>query len=243
MTATLDAHVAAYAGGSIYDFDNGVILNWYPHRIIEATNGARSLLELGLGHGITTPIFAKAFERHVVLEGSSSVIENFKKKHPESTVEIVDTYFENYETTERFDVIVMGFVLEHVDDPIAIMTRFRSFLAPGGKLYVAVPNAEALNRRLGHYAGLLEDMETLSDNDRLQGHQRYYTIRTFSDDVEKAGLRIDLLEGLYLKPFTTKQILALNLDERIIHAMCVAGVDYPELSLGLLARVSPLSQA
>jgi hypothetical protein len=35
------------------------------------------------------------------------------------------------------------------------------------------------------------------------------------------------------------QILSLNLDERILDALCQVGVEYPELSCGLLAEISP----
>ena len=39
--------------------------------------------------------------------------------------------------------------------------------------------------------------------------------------------------------FATSQILSLNLDTKIIQALCEMGVDYPELSCGLLAQLTP----
>ena len=117
MSNVLDNHVAAYQGDNLYDFDNEILLNWYPRRILQHAGSARSLLEFGLGHGYATGIFSRRFERHVVLEGSPAVIRNFRDKYPDCRAEIVETYFENFETDERFEVIVMGFILEHVDDP------------------------------------------------------------------------------------------------------------------------------
>ncbi|MNU35661.1 bifunctional 3-demethylubiquinone-9 3-methyltransferase/ 2-octaprenyl-6-hydroxy phenol methylase [compost metagenome] len=238
MTNKLDVHVAAYQGDNLYDFDNEILLTWYPQRILHHAGSARSLLELGLGHGYTTDIFSSRFERHVVLEGSPAVIGNFREKHPDCRAEIVETWFENFTTDERFDVIVMGFILEHVDDPVLILRRFRDFLAPGGKMFLAVPNAEVMNRRLGNLAGLLDDVTTLSDNDVLLGHKRYYDVATFSADITQAGCGVDLLEGIYLKPFTTAQITSLHLDRKIIDALCQLGIGYPELSCGLLAEIS-----
>jgi SAM-dependent methyltransferase len=239
MDNRLDHHVKAYQGDNIYDFDNTILLTWYPQRILDqCADNARSLLELGLGHGFTAQIFAKEFERHVVLEGSSAVIQHFQGNHPDCNSQIVETYFETFETEERFDVIVMGFILEHVDDPLQIISRFKRFLAPGGKMFLAVPNAEVLNRRLGHLAGLLDDMQALSENDHLLGHKRYYTVSTLSEDIARAGCTINKIEGIYLKPFTTKQMLSLNLDATIIQALCQAGIDYPELSCGILADIS-----
>lgn len=236
----LDRHVGAYTGNTLYDFDNRIILNWYPPRIIARCQGAASLLELGLGHGFTTTLLAQHFDRHLVLDGSPAVIENFRKTYPECSVDICETYFEEFDTDERFDVIVMGFILEHVDDPVDIMRIYRKFLKPGGRLFAAVPNAEVLNRRLGHLAGLLPDMQELSANDHLLGHQRYYTVQSFTRDIERAGYSVARMEGIYLKPLATSQMVALNLDERLVQAFCEVGIDYPELSCGMLAEITAL---
>jgi SAM-dependent methyltransferase len=243
IKSELDAHADAYAGNSLYDFDNGILMNWYPRRVLQRAAGARSVLELGLGHGHTTRIFACHFERHVVLEGSAAVIAGFQSRHPECRAEIVETYFENFGTDERFDVIVMGFILEHVEDPLSIISRFRRFLAPGGKTFLAVPNAEVLNRRLGHLAGMLPDMTTLSEHDLSLGHRRYYTVTSLTADIVRAGYRVDKMEGIYLKPFTTRQVTSLGLPPEVIEALCKVAVDYPELSCGILAQISSLTES
>jgi SAM-dependent methyltransferase len=237
MKSNLDIHVAAYEGQNLYDFDNEILLTWYPKRIMALSEGAASILELGLGHGFTTNLFAQVFNRHVVLDGSAAVIENFKKRYPDCKAEIVETFFEDFQTSERFDIVVMGFILEHVDDPKLILKRFRQFLKPGGKMYVAVPNAEVMNRRLGHLAGLLPDMQSLSENDILLGHKRYYTVETLKQDILASDYEIEKMEGIYLKPLTTKQILSLNLDKKIIDSLCELAIDYPELSCGILAQL------
>jgi 2-polyprenyl-3-methyl-5-hydroxy-6-metoxy-1,4-benzoquinol methylase len=240
MDNALDHHVQAYQGLSIYDFDNTIQLKWYPKRIVQFSKGASSLLELGLGHGITVNTFEPHFKRHVVIDASPAIIENFRQRFPDSKVEIIESYFETFDTQERFDVIVFGYILEHVDDPVFILKHFQNFLATGGKMYVTVPNAEVLNRRLGHMAGLLDDMQELSEHDFLLGHKRYYTVESLRKDILLAGYKIQRLEGIYLKPLTTSQMLSLNLDEKIIEALCLAAIDYPELSCGILAELSLL---
>ena len=237
MSNILDSHLAAYEGQNLYDFDNEILLTWYPKRIISSSKKGDTLLELGLGHGFTTNIFSTFFDRHVVLDGSAAVISHYKTKHPESKAEIVETYFENYETDEQFDLIVMGFVLEHVDNPVQIMERFRKFLKPGGKMYVSVPNAEVMNRRLGNLAGDLDDMKAMAPNDILLGQQRYYTVKTLEEDIAEAGYKVVLMEGIYLKPFATRQMVSLGLPERYIDALCELAVHYPELSCGLMAQI------
>ncbi|WP_220014376.1 class I SAM-dependent methyltransferase [Bradyrhizobium sp. BR 10289] len=236
----LDVHVAAYQGENIYDFDNEIVLTWYPKRIARVVRAPRAVLDLGLGHGFATEIFSGGPGRHVVLEGSRAVIENFKLRYPGNKSELIETYFEEYDTDERFDLIVMGFVLEHVDDPLLILNRFRKFLAPTGKLFVAVPNAEVMNRRLGNLAGMLPDIQALSEHDRILGHQRYFTAASLTELAGDAGYKIERMEGIYLKPFATRQILSLNLDSDIIQALCELGIEYPELSVAMLAQLTPV---
>ncbi len=238
MGDKLDVHVKAYQG-NIYDFDNFIQLKWYPLRVIRLAEGRRSLLELGLGHGITTTVFEQHFNRHTVLDASGAVIENFLKKYPGSKANIVKTYFETFETDEKFEVIVLGYVLEHVDEPRLLLRQVRKFLAPGGAMFIAVPNAEVLNRRLGHLAGMLPDITMLSDHDRLLGHKRYYTVATLTDEITAAGYEMEMLEGIYLKPFTTSQMISLNFGESVINALCEVGIAYPELCCGMLAKVRP----
>ena len=238
MGNNLDVHVRAYQGQNIYDFDNHIQLKWYPERIVKFSTGAHSLLELGLGHGITADVFGRHFKRHVVIDASPAVIANFRQQYPESQAEIVESYFETFDTDERFDVIVFGYILEHVADPVQILKHFRQFLAPGGRMFVTVPNAEVLNRRLGHLSGMLPDMQQMSEHDLLLGHKRYYTVESLRKDVEVSGYTVKRLEGIYLKLLTTHQMVSLSLDERIIDALCQVAIDYPELSCGIMAELA-----
>ncbi|WP_353686677.1 class I SAM-dependent methyltransferase [Thermodesulfovibrio sp. 3462-1] len=51
-----------------------------------------------------------------------------------------------------FDVITMNHVIEHVPDPIVLLTECRRVLKPEGKLMVVTPNIGSLGRRLfGEY--------------------------------------------------------------------------------------------
>jgi len=234
--ADLDAFIQAYGEGFPYALDNEIILGGYPDRVLDRTPTKTALLELGVGHGFTTEKFSRRFRRHVVVEGSPAVIQRFRETHPDCRAQIVEGRFETFQTTERFDAIVMGFVREHVDAPQAILRRFRQFLTPGGHCYVAVPNGESLHRRLGHTAGLLDDMMALGQGDFELGHQRLYSVATLRQELDDAGYRITNLEGIFLKPFTTGQLNSLQLSPTVLRALCQVGVPYPELCCALLAE-------
>lgn len=241
MINHLDQYISAYGAEFGYAFDNNILLHWYPRRIISLCPKGGSLLELGIGHGYSTQCFSEHFTRHVVIDGSDAVIQQFHTQYPQSNAEVVCDFFEEFETEERFDVIVMGFVLEHVADPTMLLRKFRSFLTPGGRCFVTVPNAESLHRRIGHAARLLGDMMALGDADRQLGHIRLYTAATLAYELKMANYRLVRQEGIFLKSLTTAQLISLNLDNSIIEAMCTVAIDYPELSCALLAEVEPLN--
>ena len=63
-------------------------------------------------------------------------------------LELLQGFFETFEHPARFDIIEAGFILEHVDDPAVVLKRLHQFLAPGGRIFIAVPNARSLHRLL-----------------------------------------------------------------------------------------------
>jgi SAM-dependent methyltransferase len=237
MACELDAFVGAYEAEFPYALDNRLMLNWYARRVIESSSPG-SMLELGVGHGYTTRLFSEHYERHVVVEGSEAVIRRFEDAHPDLPTEIVHGYFEEFTTSERFENIVMGFVLEHVLDPLAVLQGYRRFLEPRGRIFVAVPNATSLHRRIGHEAGLLPDLTRLSAADRELGHRRWFDLSSLRTLVTAAGLKVVRTEGLFLKPVATGQMTQLALSAEVLAAFMSAGVEYPELSAGILMELS-----
>ena len=230
----LDAVADKYLAEPSVEIENDLIMNWYPKRIETRTGPVGSILEQGLGHGYTVPYFAKMADHHEVVEGSQRVIDRFRSNNDWYRGTLVQDYFETYTPDRRFDVIVMGFVLEHVDDPRALLARYRNFLAPDGKLYVAVPNAKSLNRRLGYEMGMIDDIYDLNATDHQLGHKRNYCRDTLRADVEAAGFRATLEEGIYLKPLPLGVLKTLDDMQANLQAMLKVGVDFPDLCVALL---------
>jgi len=157
----LNEYVTAYSDEFNYAFDNKIMLNWYPQRIMLLTNSSDRVLELGIGHGYTCNHFSSYYAQYSVIDGSKSIIEKFKQQYPNSKAQVIQSYFENFNIDQTFDTIIMGFVLEHVDNPNQILNHFKQFIAPNGRCFISVPNAESLHRRFGHEAGLLPDVLAL----------------------------------------------------------------------------------
>ncbi|MGZ4846733.1 MAG: class I SAM-dependent methyltransferase [Halobacteriota archaeon] len=60
-----------------------------------------------------------------------------------------DPYSEGFEDTSvldrRYDFVTAQDVLEHVDDPRALVDDLRSYAAPGGSIAIGTPNADAID--------------------------------------------------------------------------------------------------
>ncbi|MCL0075150.1 class I SAM-dependent methyltransferase, partial [Thermodesulfovibrionales bacterium] len=167
------------------------------------------------------------------------VINRFKKNTPGFSAELFLDYFETFDTKECFDVIIMGFILEHVDDPGLLLDRYKKFLKPTGKIFIAVPNAKSLNRRLGLELGLIDDIYSLNDNDLALGHKRQFCRDSLRELVHQYGYQIIYEEGIYLKPLPLPVLKNLPNFQGNLQAMLKVGVEFPDLCVGLLMEVAP----
>ncbi|MDL2314382.1 class I SAM-dependent methyltransferase [Desulfovibrio sp. OttesenSCG-928-C14] len=234
MSINTAPDIKAYGESFEYSLDNRIMLNWYADRIIAFSGKKQRVLELGIGHAFTCLKFYEFFNDYTVVDASSDVIQKCRQDHPELADSIRQAFFEDFEPEKTFDIIILGFVLEHVEDPGAVIRKYKSFLSPGGKYYITVPNAESLHRRFGHAAGLLGDVFTLGSGDKMLGHRRLYSVDSLNALLEDCGLHVTRKEGIFLKPFTTNQILQLGLGDAVYHAMCEVGIAYPELCAAFL---------
>lgn len=234
----LDAASSEYLPSAATAIENELILNWYPKRIVERFGHCGSLLELGIGHGFTPVVFNEACDRHVLIEGSQVVIDKFRASNPAFNAELVFQYFEEFDTDERFDVIVMGFILEHVESPGFLLDRFRQLMKPGGRIYIAVPNAKSMNRRLGLELGIINDIYELNANDHALGHRRQYCLASLKAELTQHQFRITHEEGIYLKPLPLDVLKTLPNFKSNLHAMLRVGIDFPELCVGLLVEAT-----
>lgn len=237
----LDDIANVYKPGEAAEIENDLILHWYPERIIRRYKQCDDLLELGIGHGFTAPIFNASCANHTIIEGSKEVIQQFKKSHENISVKIIHDFFESYNNNKLFDVIIMGFILEHVDSPELIVQKYKKYLKPDGKLYASVPNGKSLNRRYGLELGIIDDLYSLNENDIALGHQRQYCLDSFKELFTRNGYCITHVEGIYLKPLPLDVLATLPDFKGNLHAMLRVGIDYPDLCIAMLVEVQHAS--
>lgn len=198
-------------------------------------NKYSSVLSLGIGHQVVSEHILNELNNtltsYTILEGSEDIINAFKydEKYKDK-ISLIHTYFEDFTSDKKYDIIEMGFILEHVDSPELILNKFKSFLNPGGTLFVAVPNARSLHRLIGYEAKMLDNMYKLSPADHQLGHKRYFDLDMLTKMVLDAGYKIKATTGLMLKPVTGSQIKQLGWDKQVIDALFIIGEKYPEIA-------------
>jgi O-antigen biosynthesis protein len=86
---------------------------------------------------------------------------------------------------ERFDVILLGDVLEHLRRPDLVLTQAASLLVEGGAIVASVPNIAHGSVRLALLAGIFEYRDSgLLD----RTHLRFFTERSFRELLASSGL-------------------------------------------------------
>lgn len=188
-------------------------------------------LELGPAEGQMTRLLLEDFSSLTVVDGASDLLASI----PDSeSLTKVQSLFEEYQPGRTFDTIVMEHVLEHVERPIELLRRARSWLSPGGRILAGVPNGHSIHRLVAVKMGLLPDSCALNDRDRALGHRRVYTAPALRTDIEAAGLRIIHSGGVFFKPLSNQQI-ETHWNDEMIRGFYELGKDFPDLAAELYA--------
>ena len=87
-------------------------------------------------------------------------------------------------TDSTFDLIVLGEVLEHVNNPGLLLDEMAKVLRPGGRVVVTVPNAYNLLRFLQIFAG----REVVH-----MDHVAYYSAKTLTAACARSGLTLETI--------------------------------------------------
>jgi len=99
-----------------------------------------------------------------------------------------------------FDVILFSDILEHLYDPVAVLSDHIKLLKPGGHVVVSLPNVAIWNVRLELLFGRFRYQDT-GTLDRT--HIRFFNHRSFFELLETGGLEVErrrITPGI-LRPF------------------------------------------
>lgn len=220
-----------------YDFD-WVLRKYLLRTLAPYFRPAGRTLELGCYQGDMTGLLLEHFPELTVVEASAELCALVRQRFP-GKLEVVNATFEQVQLAEKYDQIFLVHTLEHLDDPVAVLARVREWLAPGGHLFVAVPNADALSRQIAVKMGLIEFNSAVTEAERAHGHRITYTLDVFEHHLRAAGYDIVQSGGVLLKPLANFQfdraLAAGIVDEKYLDGCYELGKLYPDLCASLFA--------
>ncbi len=183
---------------------------------------------MGPAEGVMTELLAALGRRVTAVEASSFFCDSLKQRFPQ--IKVANALGEDYEPDAAVEDVVLGHVLEHVEDPVAILTRVRRWMRPGpGRVFAAVPNSRSLHRQAAVVMGLLPREDALNETDKHHGHRRVFNPESFRLAFHEAGLQIEIFGGYWLKPVSNKQIEDTWTPEMLAAYMRV-GERYPDIA-------------
>lgn len=145
-------------------------------RLAQASPPGRRLLEIGVGSG---SFLNAARERSYEVMGCDLSVPICSRVHRAYGIAMHSGPLTALTGENRFDVIVMNHVLEHVHQPIEFLQDVRRLLSPGGVVHIAVPNITCWEARLSGWTSF------------EPYHLIYFTPQTLRRTVSASGLAID----------------------------------------------------
>jgi 2-polyprenyl-3-methyl-5-hydroxy-6-metoxy-1,4-benzoquinol methylase len=215
-----------------YDFDS-VVRRYMMRTLSPFFPRDGKALEIGCFEGASTRLIADHFDDLTVLEASKDLIET-ARANVRGDVKFVHDTIETVAFGKQFDAIFLVHTLEHLDSPIEALDRIGSWLTPGGRLFLVVPNAQAASRQIAVRMGIIDTNNSVTEGERIHGHRCTYSLDTLEFDARKAGLRIDVRGGVMFKPFANFQFDKLIehkiIDQGYLDGCYALGMQYPELA-------------
>ena len=192
-----------------------------------------NILELGSFRGDFTKRLAPHFDDVTCVEASDEAI-GIARQRLGDKVKFINSRFEDASLPCRYDNIVLTHVLEHIDDPIAVLKRINhEWLSDGGRLFLVCPNANAPSRQIAVKMGLITHNAAVTPAEAEHGHRCTYALDTLERDATQAGLRVVYRSGIFFKAlanFQWDRLLATDIiPKEYLDGCFKLGQQYPDL--------------
>lgn len=213
-----------------FDFD---VMHRFMIQAFEPFLKKGNCLELGSFKGDFTRRLQPLFNDITCVEASGEAIETAKKAFG-SDVKFVHSLFETATLPEKYDHIILTHVLEHLDNPVAVMKRINNeWLSDTGRFFLVCPNANAPSRQIAVKMGLISHNSAITQAEAAHGHRITYSLDTMERDAKAAGLKVVHRSGIFFKALANFQWdRLLNTDiisEEYLQGCFQLGQVYPDL--------------
>ncbi|MCB1733790.1 MAG: class I SAM-dependent methyltransferase [Gammaproteobacteria bacterium] len=191
-------------------------------------------LELGSFRGDFTKRLRDFSDDITCVEASKEAMHAARDALGIEGISYVNSTFETADLRGGFDTIIMTHVLEHLDDPVAVLRRVNNeWLSDTGRFLLACPNANAPSRQIAVKMGLITHNSAVTTGEREHGHRCTYALDTLERDATEAGLKVVARSGVFFKAlanFQWDQLLQTNIvSDEYLEGCYKLGQHYPDL--------------
>ncbi|MEB3862102.1 MAG: class I SAM-dependent methyltransferase [Desulfurococcales archaeon] len=166
------------------------------HRILQEGKDEGSILEIGPYPGLVSIYLAREGYNVEVVEYPRPEMKHLEKMYMELGVNRViyrDLAKENIGSEERYDIILMFEVIEHIPaHPYSIFRKIHEVLKRQGKLYLSTPNLLNSFNRISLLKGVEPFPLYKYSLETTKGHFREYSVQELRAAMRQAGL--DMIE-------------------------------------------------
>jgi 2-polyprenyl-3-methyl-5-hydroxy-6-metoxy-1,4-benzoquinol methylase len=106
-------------------------------------NGTLRLLDIACGTGWALSHWQNKNFKVTGLEASEHRSRLCREKY---SIDVFTGFIEDFKSEEKFDVVTMRHILEHIENPIAVLEKVRHLLKDDGILLITVPNINSIGR-------------------------------------------------------------------------------------------------
>jgi len=154
------------------------VYEWIADRVPGAV-----VLDMACGEGYGSAVLARSAATVVGVDGNPETLEHARLKYTRPGLSFAWGAVETFGEPGSYDAVVFLQTIEHVVDPLAVLSHFARILRPGGVAYVSTPNVLTL----------APPGAAKSDN---PWHLREYRVEEFSELCHGAFPRVEML-GLF----------------------------------------------
>ena len=115
------------------------VYEWISARVI-----GRRVIDMACGEGYGSEVISRTAASVVGVDANPDAHEHAALRYPRQNLRFERGMVETYGEPESCDAVVFLQTIEHVQEPAAVLERFRALLAPGGVAYVSTPNVLTL---------------------------------------------------------------------------------------------------
>jgi len=187
-----------------YNFDFDVMHHYMIKSFIPFIKG-NDVLELGCYKGAFTKRLQDLFSDITCIEASKEAIDEVRC-NMDDNINFIHSTFEDVTLDRKYNNIIMTHVLEHLDEPVAILKKIKEeWLHDNGNFFLVCPNANAPSRQIAVNMGLIEHNSAVTEGEKKHGHRITYTFDTLERDVKQAGFKVVYRSGIFFKAFANFQ--------------------------------------